>query len=133
MTHHVNGRFEVKVTPQTLAEPAAATLGRLSIAKRYFGDLDAEAAGEMLTASGTVPGSAVYVAVEHVSGTLSGRRGTFALHHAGIMDRGAAQLTISVVPDSGTGELTGLTGTMSITIAEKQHFYDFEYRLEASK
>lgn len=133
MTNHVRGKFEVKLTPQSMAEPGAANLGRLAIAKRYFGDLDAQAVGEMLTASGTVAGSAVYVAVEHVTGTLSGRRGSFALHHTGIMDRGAAQLTITVVPDSGSDELAGLTGTMSITIAEKEHFYDFEYALPASQ
>jgi len=131
MTHRVRGTFEVKLTPQSLADPAATTLGRFSIAKRYDGDLEAEATGEMLTASGTVSGSAVYVAVERVSGALSGRRGSFALHHTGIMDRGAARLTITVVPDSGTGDLAGLSGTMNITIAEKQHFYDFEYALPA--
>ena len=132
MTQHVRGKFEVKLTPQTLAEPGAATLGRLSIAKRYFGDLDAEAQGEMLTAAGTVKGSAVYVAVERVTGTLSGRRGSFALHHTGIMDRGEARLTITVVPDSGSDDLTGLTGSMSITIADQEHYYDFEYALPVS-
>lgn len=132
MSHHVRGKFEVQLTPQAMAEPSAVSLGRLAIAKRYFGDLDATAAGEMLTASGTVKGSAVYVAVERVTGTLSGRRGSFALHHTGIMDRGVARLTITVVPDSGTEELTGLTGSMGITIAEKEHFYDFEYALPAS-
>jgi hypothetical protein len=138
MSHHVRGKFEVKLTPQSMAnpggaEPGVANLGRLAITKRYFGDLDAQAVGEMLTASGTVQGSAVYVAVERVTGTLSGRRGSFALHHTGIMDRGAAQLTITVVPDSGSDDLAGLTGTMSITIAEKEHFYDFEYALPAPK
>ena len=132
MSQHVRGPFEVKLTPQAMADPGATSLGRLSIAKRYFGDLEAEATGEMLTAGGTVQGSAVYVAVERVTGTLSGRAGSFALHHTGIMDRGEGRLTIMVVPDSGTGELTGLSGTMSITIAEKQHFYDFEYALEAA-
>jgi len=133
MTHHARGRFEVKLTPQTLADPtAAATLGRLSIAKRYFGDLEAEAAGEMLTATTPVKGSAVYVAVERVSGTLSGRRGSFALHHTGVMDRGAPRLTVSVVPDSGTDELAGLAGTLSITIVEKEHYYDLEYTLSPS-
>jgi hypothetical protein len=148
MSHHVRGKFEVRLTPQSMAEPGGAepggaepggaepgvaNLGRLSIAKRYFGDLDGTGTGEMLTASGTVAGSAVYVAVERVTGTLSGRRGSFALHHTGIMDRGAAQLTITVVPDSGSGDLAGLTGSMSITIAEKEHFYDFEYALPASE
>jgi len=133
MTQHVRGTFEVKLTPQATAEPQVATLGRLSIAKRYAGDLDGIATGEMLTASGTVKGSAVYVAVERVTGTLAGRRGSFALHHTGIMDRGSAELTITVVPDSGTDDLAGLSGSMSITIAGKEHFYDFEFSLPATQ
>ena len=120
----------MKLSPQTMADPAAgATLGRLSIAKRYAGDLEAEALGEMLTAATSVKGSAAYVAVERVTGTLAGKRGSFALHHTGVMDRGAPRLAITVVPDSGTDELAGITGTMSITIVEKEHFYDLEYTL----
>lgn len=130
MTQRAHGRFDVKLSPQTMADPAAtSTLGRLSIAKRYAGDLEAEALGEMLTAATSVKGSAAYVAVERVTGTLAGKRGSFALHHTGVMNRGAPRLTITVVPDSGTDELAGITGTMSITIVEKEHFYDLEYTL----
>jgi hypothetical protein len=133
MTRKIRGRFEVRMTPQTLADPAAAAaLGHFSLAKRYEGDLDAEAVGEMLTAGTTVQGSAVYVAVERVTGTLGGRHGSFALHHTGVMDRGVPRLEIAVVPDSGTGELAGITGTMGITIAGKEHFYEFEYELPAA-
>ena len=132
MTQRVRGRFEVKVTPLAPSDPAAAaSLGRLSIAKHYFGDLEGDAVGEMLTA-GRPQGSGVYVAVERVTGKLAGRSGSFALHHTGIMDRGAPRLTITVVPDSGTDELAGLTGTMGITIEGKEHFYDFEYTLSPS-
>src|SRR5437867_7420558 len=102
MTQHARGRFDVTLTPQTMAEPAAAaTLGRLSLAKRFSGDLEAESLGEMLTAGTAVKGSAGYVAVERVTGRLNGRQGSFALQHIGVMDRGAAQLAITVVPDSG--------------------------------
>ena len=130
MTTHALGRFEVKLAPLTMADPAAgATLGRMSIDKRFEGDLEATSRGEMLTAGTGVKGSAVYVAIERVSGSLRGRRGTFTLHHTGIMSRGAPQLTVNVVPDSGTDDLAGLTGTMSITIEGREHSYDFEYTL----
>jgi hypothetical protein len=101
----------------------------MSIDKRYHGDLDGPSRGQMLTAGTDVKGSAVYVAVERVNGTLQGRSGAFVLHHAGIMTRGAATLVVSVVPDSGTGELAGLTGQMQIRIAEGKHFYEFDYTL----
>jgi hypothetical protein len=130
MTQRIRGRFEVTMTPQTPADPAAA-LGRYSLAKRYEGDLDAQAVGEMLSVGTPVQGSAVYVAVERVTGTLAGRQGSFALHHTGVMDRGAPRLEIAVVPDSGTGELAGISGTMGITIVGKEHFYEFEYALPA--
>lgn len=97
--------------------------------KRFHGDLEATSKGEMLTAGTSVEGSAGYVAIERVSGTLHGRRGTFVLQHSGTMTRGAPQLTITVVPDSGTNELVGLAGRMVITIADGKHSYDFEYTL----
>ncbi len=108
-------------------------LGRMSIDKQFHGDLEATSKGQMLTAGTTVTGSAGYVAIEYVSGTLHGRRGTFVLQHSGTMTRGAPQLSITVVPDSATGELAGLAGQMAIVIADGKHSYDFEYTLaEAS-
>ena len=106
-----------------------ATLGRMSIDKQFHGDLEATSKGEMLTAGTGVKGSAGYVAIERVTGTLHGRSGSFVLQHSGTMTRGAPQLTITVVPDSGTGELAGLAGRMTIEIADGKHSYDFEYTL----
>ena len=129
---HARGSFDVKLTQQPMALNAAAdALGRLSIEKQFHGDLEATSRGEMLTATTDLKGSAGYVAVERVSGTLRGRQGTFALQHSGTMTRGAPQLTVTVVPDSGTGQLTGLSGKMAITIADGKHSYDFEYMLAA--
>lgn len=131
MTTRAQGRFDVKLAPLTMAdEQAAPTLGRMSIDKRFEGDLDATSRGEMLSAMSGVKGSAGYVAIERVSGTLHGRSGTFTLQHSGTMTRGEPRLTITVVPDSGTGELAGLAGTMSITIVGKEHSYDLEYTLD---
>jgi hypothetical protein len=125
-----NGPFEVKLTPQPAApgiEPA--NLGRMTIDKQFHGDLEATSLGEMLSAMGQVQGSAGYVAIERVTGTLHGRQGSFVLQHYGIMDRGAPQLTIKVVPDSGTDALIGLSGTMQIQIEDGKHFYVFDYTL----
>jgi Protein of unknown function (DUF3224) len=128
MTSRASGTFEVKVTPQAPDEKAAdATLGRMSLDKQFHGDLEATSKGEMLTAGTGVKGSAGYVAMELVSGTLQGRSGTFVLQHSGTMTRGALQLTITVVPDSGTGQLAGLAGKMTINIADGKHSYDFDY------
>lgn len=121
------GTFEVKITPQDTGDE---TLGRMSIAKQIHGDLEATSKGEMLTAMTSVKGSAGYVAVERVDGKLGGRSGTFVLQHSGTMTRGAPQLVIRVVPDSGTGELAGLAGTMTIDIAaDGKHSYVLEYTL----
>jgi hypothetical protein len=105
------------------------TLGRLALDKQFHGDLEATSKGQMLAAGTEVKGSAGYVAMERVTGTLHGRSGTFALQHSGIMNRGVPQLMITVVPDSGTGQLTGLTGTMTINIVDEKHSYEFEYDL----
>jgi hypothetical protein len=126
------GTFEVKLQPLELhasTGDAAENLGRMSIDKQFHGDLEGASKGEMLTAATTVKGSAGYVAIERVAGKLNGRGGTFVLQHTGVMTRGAPQLTITVVPDSGTAELSGLTGSMSITIADGKHSYRFEYAL----
>ena len=132
-TTRAHGTFDVKLAPQPLADTTAdPTLGRMSADKQYHGDIEGTGKGEMLTAGTSVKDSAGYVAIERVSGALHGRKGSFVLQHSGIMTRGAPQLTITVVPDSGTGELAGLTGTMGITIAGGKHSYDFEYTLSKS-
>jgi hypothetical protein len=121
------------MTPEAMDDKAeGAVLGRMSLEKSFHGDLEATGKGTMLTAGTSVKGSAGYVAIERVSGTLHGRRGTFALQHTGTMTRGAPQLAITVVPDSGTGELAGLAARMGITVADGRHSYELEYTLAAS-
>ncbi len=130
MTTRASGTFDVKLNRQAAQDEAeAAFLARMSIDKRFHGDLDAVSRGLMLAAGTTMQGSAGYVAIEHVTGTLLGRSGSFVLQHSGTMTRGAPQLSITVVPDSGTGQLLGLTGKMSIDIVDGKHFYGFEYSL----
>ena len=130
MTTRASGSFDVKLGPQAAQDEAeAAFLARMSIDKRFHGDLDATSRGLMLAAGTATQGSAGYVAIEHVTGTLLGRSGSFVLQHSGTMTRGAPHLSITVVPDSGTGQLLGLTGRMSIDIVDGKHFYGFEYSL----
>ena len=129
MTTRISGAFDVQLTPRPPDAEADAGVGRLTIDKQFHGALEATSRGQMLAAQGSVDGSAGYVALEQVSGTLEGREGTFVLMHTGVMTRGKPGLTISVVPDSGTGELAGLSGTMSIEINEGKHFYHFDYVL----
>jgi Protein of unknown function (DUF3224) len=127
---HANGIFEVKLNPQPPEDKVeGSTLGRMSIDKQFHGDLEAVAKGQMLTAGTDVKGSAGYVAIERVTGTLRGRSGSFVLQHSGTLTRGAAQQSITVVPDSGTGQLVGIAGKMTVTIADGKHSYDFEYTL----
>jgi hypothetical protein len=128
MTTHASGTFEVKVTPQP-ADEAAPAVGRMSLDKQFHGDLEATSKGLMLAVSTSVKGSAGYVAIEQVSGSLHGRSGTFVLQHSGTMTRGVPQMIVSVVPDSGTGQLSGLAGTMAIAVADGKHSYDFAYTL----
>jgi hypothetical protein len=121
------GEFDVKMTP---APDDKSGFGRMTADKQYHGDLEGTAKGEMLSWLATAQqGSGVYVAIESVSGTLRGRTGTFLLHHRGVMTRGVPDLSIAVVPDSGTGQLAGLAGKMEIVIAGGKHSYDFEYTL----
>ena len=130
MTERATGPFDVKITPQSEDKAEGAALGRMSLDKTFHGDLTATSRGEMLTAMGTVQGSAVYVAIERVKGSLHGRTGTFALAHKGTMTRGTQHLTIDIVPDSGTDQLTGITGSMTIRIeAGGKHFYELSYTL----
>ena len=128
---HASGTFEVKLTSQKPdnKEAESANLGRMSIDKKFSGDLEATSKGEMLSAMTDVKGSAGYVALERVSGTLHGRSGTFVLQHNATMTRGVPELSIAVVPDSGTGQLVGLAGKMTIKIVEGKHFYEFDYTL----
>ena len=123
------GTFDVKLSPQATDTTAGSPLGRLTIDKQFHGDLEGTSKGEMLTAGTAIKNSAGYVALEHVTGTLQGKRGSFALQHTGIMNRGAPSLTITVVPDSGTDELTGITGTMAIDVTGGKHYYTLEYAL----
>jgi len=130
MKTHASGTFEVKLNPRAPDDKSEdATIGRMSIDKQYHGDLEGIGKGQMLSAMTAVKGSGVYVAIEKVNGKLHGRSGTFVLQHSGTMTRGAPQLTITVVPDSGTDQLVGLAGKMAITIADGKHSYDFEYTL----
>lgn len=132
MTQRAVGPFDVKVTPQKpdTQIARAANLGRLTIDKRFHGDLEGISKGEMLATQTEVPGSAGYVAMERVTGKLKGRTGSFVLQHSATMTRGAPKATISVVPDSGTGELQGISGTMNITVgADGSHSYEFDYKI----
>ena len=131
MNQRVKGPFDVKMTPQPPeAAAAGAAIGRMLLDKQFHGALEATSKGQMLAVMTTVKDSAGYVAMEHVVGTLEGRRGTFALQHSGTMNRGKQSLDLHVVPDSGTGDLTGLTGTMAIIMTGGKHEYDFEYSIE---
>ena len=133
MAIHAGGTFEVKITPQPPGDKAEGpTVGRMSLDKQFHGDLEATSKGEMLAVGTAVKGSAGYVAMEQVTGTLHGRRGTFALQHTGTLTRGAAQLSVTVVPDSGTDQLAGLAGQMTIEIDDGQHSYDLEYTLPST-
>jgi len=128
----IKGPFDVKRTAMESVDAGGdAAFGRIRFEKRFHGDLDATSVVEMLSAGNPASGSAGYVAVEHVIGSLAGRQGRFMLQHNGVMDRGEASLTVTVVPDSGTDELTGLRGRLHIDIVEGgAHFYTFDYTLD---
>lgn len=133
MTHIAKGSFAVQIQPQ--GEPGGAdgvSLGRMALDKTFEGDFTGTGRGQMLTAMTSVKGSAGYVAIEQVSGTLQGRRGTFAMQHSGTMHGGAQQLSITIVPDSGSGELTGIAGTFKLEITGGKHLYTIEYTLPAA-
>lgn len=126
---HASGAFDVKITPQKDEGIGDQTIGRMSIDKQYHGDLQGSGLGQMLAGMGEVKESGAYVAIERVRGTLGGRKGSFAVYHRGVMTRGAQELVITVVPDSGTEDLAGITGTMTIEIKDGKHFYGFDYTL----
>jgi hypothetical protein len=130
MATPASGTFEVKIIPEPAEDTVGdSTIGRMSIDKQFHGDLEGVSKGQMLAAGTDVKNSAGYVAIERVRGTLHGRTGTFALQHSGTMNRGEPALSVTVVPDSGTGQLLGLAGTLTITIADGKHFYAFDYTL----
>ena len=127
----INGTFDVTLSPlaSTLTDNAGVVIKRMAIAKTFHGELAAQSQGEMLSAMAATPGSAGYVALEQVSGTLAGKQGSFVLMHYGVMADGHNRLQLEVVPGSGSDELAGLSGSMGITIKEGQHFYTFDYQL----
>ena len=127
MPTRASGSFTVKVVPQPGVE--GSPIGRMTIDKQFQGDLDATSVGEMVTTATESAGSRVYVALERVTGTLAGRSGSFVLMHAGTMTRGGMSLSVTFAPASGTGALAGISGTLTITIVDKQHLYDFDYIL----
>jgi len=133
MNAYASGTFNVKMNPQPPYDTAdGVSLGRVSINKQFQGDLEASSTVEMLSATTGVKGSAGYVALERVTGALYGRAGSFVLQHTGTMTRGKAELTVTVVPDSGTAELKGIAGKMTIEIVEGKHLYTFDYTLDAA-
>jgi hypothetical protein len=128
VTIRATGKFEVKLVPQsTDGFDEGGALGRMTIDKVYAGDVVATSKGQMLMAMTSVKTSAAYVAVERVSGTVSGKRGTFAMHHTGVMKRGTPSLAVVIVPDSGTDELEGIIGTLNIIIEQGEHSYELDY------
>ena len=133
MTQHATGPFDVKVTHQD-DKSTDPLLARMTLDKQYHGDLEGTGQGQMLTAGTSVKGSGAYVAIEKVTGTLKGRNGTFVLQHNGTMTQNKPQLTITIVPDSGTEQLAGISGKMTIIIAaDGKHSYDLEYALPTAQ
>ncbi len=131
MTAHATGTFEVKVKPLTSDNAGWGAFGRLSIDKAFHGDLEGTSLGQMLAEGDGKGGSGGYVALERVTGTLAGRKGSFVLQHSGTMIHRKAEMTVTVVPDSGTGELKGLAGRLRIILADGRHGYEFDYTLPA--
>jgi hypothetical protein len=129
MTNHATGTFDVKIIPQAPDDAAGGPFSRLFLDKQFHGDLDGTSKGQMLAAESSVQGSGAYVALEHFSGTLNGRRGSFVLQHSGTMTKGVPTLIVTVVPDSGTDQLAGLAGTLTIIMAGGKHAYEFPHTL----
>ncbi len=131
MTNKATGTFEVKIVPQT--DRDVPMLGRMTIDKQFHGDLEATTQGQMLSAGTAIPNSAGYVAIERVEGSLHGKTGSFVLQHVGLMNRGVPSLSVTVIPDSGTDELEGLSGTLTIIREQGKHAYEFVYELPSEK
>jgi hypothetical protein len=132
MSKHATGTFDVKLNVQTDDKVGDPSVGRMSIDKVFHGDLEAISKGQMLSTVTEVKGSAGYVAIERVTGTLQGRAGSFSLQHNATMNRGVPELNVIVIPDSGTGQLVGLTGKLNIIITDGKHSYEFDYTLPDS-
>ncbi len=133
MTRHAEGTFDVKTTPLPPDDATTGTaIGRFALDKQFHGDLEGTGKGEMLGAGNPATGTAGYVAIEQVTGTLQGHSGSFAFQHIGTMDQGKFQLSVTVVPGSGTGDLVGVAGTMTITNVSGKHSYTFDYTLPES-
>jgi hypothetical protein len=132
MTHHAKGTFDVKITPNG-TQQGDPGLSKLTVEKTFHGDLEGTSRGEMLTGDSDRKDSGVYVLIERVTGTLNGRKGTFILHHNGVMTRGTPQLSILIAPDSGTGKLVGISGRFNLDIKDGKHLYDLEYTLPTTK
>lgn len=134
MTQHATGRFQVQLQPQGDGDTAdGVSLGRILLDKAYSGDLSASGKGEMLSVRAALPGSAAYVAIERVSGALHGLEGSFVLVHRGVMSGSGQSLLIEVAPDSGTGDLQGISGSLAIAVQDGDHRYDFTYTLPAAR
>jgi hypothetical protein len=129
LAEHAKGTFEVKVIAQPPDDKDDPNLGRFLLDKQFHGDLEGASKGQMLTAGTAMKGSGGYVAVEKISGTLRGRSGTFVLQHIGTMTQGTPEMSVTVVPDSGTGELVGISGRLTIIVADGKHSYEFAYSL----
>jgi hypothetical protein len=130
MTHRATGSLTVSMKPAAPTERSGrTTLGRMLLDKQYSGDFVAMGSGEMLTAVTDTPGAASYVAIEQVTGTLDGREGSFVLHHLGTMAGGTDHLVIAIVAESGTGQLTGITGQFTLKVVEGEHRFELQYAL----
>lgn len=131
MEKHAKGSFEVKMTPKPWSDTSDEHgFGRFMLDKQYHGDLEAAGVGQMLTAGNGAPGSSgAYVALEKITGSVDGRKGAFVVYHLGIMNRGVPELKLAIVPESGSGELQGIGGTITIAVADGKHSYDFAYTL----
>ena len=133
MTRHAEGTFDVKMTPLAADDATAGSpISRYSGVKQFHGDLDGTSKVEMLSAGDPAKGNAGYVAIEYITGNLQGHTGSFALQHTGTMEGGNYKLSVTVVPGTGTGELTGIAGTFNIIIASGKHSYTFDYTLPAA-
>jgi len=134
MTRHAEGTFDVKNTPLPPDDATTGTyIGRFGLDKHFHGDLEGPSKGEMLASGNPATGAAGYVAIEQITGNLQGHTGSFALQHLGTMEQGKFHLTVTVVPGSGTGDLTGIAGSMTIIIAAGKHSYTFDYTLPESQ
>jgi hypothetical protein len=134
MSLHGEGIFEVKNAPLGADDALTGTaIGRFALDKQFHGDLEGSSKGEMLGAGNPATGTAGYVAIEQFTGALSGRNGSFAMQHFGTMEENKFDLLVKVVPGSGTGDLTGIAGTMSIAVANGKHSWKFDYSLPAPR